>query len=94
MTTAPVVPMATISTPAYGTQHKQRARPSAYDSSSDDDSESESDTDKDDGSSRQRGDGRKVTVSLANKQSDAVSAQSGQQEQYQQFLKWQRMQAQ
>jgi hypothetical protein len=94
MTTTPVVPMASISTPAYGTQHKQRGRPAAYDSSSDDDSESESDTDRDDGSSRQRGDGRKVTVTLANKQSDRPSAQSREQEQYQQFLKWQRMQAQ
>ncbi|CAJ0543642.1 Ff.00g038530.m01.CDS01 [Fusarium sp. VM40] len=92
--TTPVVPMAAISTPAYGTQHKQRVRPSAYDSSSDDDSESESDTDNDDGSSRQRVDGRKVTVTLTNKQSDVPSAGLSQQEQYQQFLDWQKMQAQ
>jgi hypothetical protein len=94
MTTAPVVPVAAIPTPAYGTQHKQRTRPATYDSSSDDDSESDSDTDEDDGSSRQRNDRRKVVVTSVNKQSDRVSAQSSEQEQYQQFLKWQRMQGQ
>ncbi|KAF4992487.1 hypothetical protein FDECE_13703 [Fusarium decemcellulare] len=92
MTAGPFVPMTTLSTPAYGTQAKQAVRSVAYDSESDDDSDSESDSEEEEDEPDWRKGGRKgkSAAASAKKQSDG---QANEQEQYQQFLKWQRMQS-